>query len=106
MVLLGSLTSCATNEPAVADKPTVKDFCSAVARAPKDDISLEETRAAADDVADHAPPEIRDEVTTMREAIERVSTVKEIEALTDQEGPVRTAWRRYHRYIEEHCDPY
>lgn len=86
LALLGTLTSCATSESAPADEPTVGDFCSVVARAPKDDVSLEETRVAAAAVEKIAPPEVRGEVTTMREAVDKVSTVKEVEALIDQQA--------------------
>ena len=111
LLIAGSLAACATEENGGvlgqgAEPPTLSDFCAAVERAPKDDTSLALTQAAAADVEENAPPEIRADVTTLREAVDKMSAVAELEAFGDQGGPVRAAWRRYHEYIEEACPLY
>jgi hypothetical protein len=51
-------------------------------------------------------PEIRTEVTTLREALESVSTVAEMRALEERGSPVKAASDKYRAYIEAHCDPF
>ncbi len=96
-LFLGSLTSCAS------EQPTASDFCSAVESAPKDDVSLPETRAAAAEVERNSPPEIRDEVAALREALDKVTTAAEMTALDERGSPVKAASDRYRDYIQGHC---
>lgn len=97
LLSVGSLTACATEEP------TVSDFCAAVERAPKHDASVAETRSAAAEVERNSPPEIRDEVTAMRKALETVTTVAEMSALDEGGSPVEAASDRYRAYMAKHC---
>ncbi len=98
LLLLGSLTSCAT------EQPSVSAFCAANDRAPKDDdLTVTEARAIVADLERVSPPEIRDEVMAMRKALEAATTVIEVEAFYAPGGRVKAEWDRYHEYSELNC---
>lgn len=98
VVLLGSLSSCASEE-----KSSLAAFCAAVERAPKDDSSVAANLIAARDVESKAPQEIRAEVESIRRALEAFRSPDQMRALTDPGSPVHRDWQRYQDYVEERC---
>jgi hypothetical protein len=67
--VVGSMLMACTSEKPEPEEPSVSAFCAAVERAPKDDVSVAETQAAAADVEGVSPPEIQDEVIALRDAL-------------------------------------
>jgi hypothetical protein len=103
LAVVGSMLMACTSEEPEPEKPSVSAFCAAVERAPKDDVSVAETQAAAADVEGVSPPEIRDEVIALRDALDAVTTESEMNGLFERGSPIRPVWRRYHEYIEINC---